>query len=348
MNRPLSTRLRRAAAGLLLAALIPPALATITTASAPAPSASSPLVDGVSSRIADDAAMAFWYGDFDRLEALYRSVRQSTELVDGGTSRLQWFRKGLWRVYGRDDATDPYFAQLEALTHAWASKRPNSALAQLLYARALHARAWSFRGGDYADHVLPAAMKEFHRYIALEKEQLDRNASLLKNESTADIYLLMIGRTAVAPFDQMHALALDALARNPADDSGFQELATASLPKWGGSADLFDAVAREAARRARPGSGMAMYAFLYDDVSGDFPGDLFETSDVDWPTMRQGFRDWLARWPNRYMLNRFARDACHAQDKPTTLEVLNQIGDQPLERAWGNQFESCRRWAREP
>ena len=38
----------------------------------------------------------------------------------------------------------------------------------------------------------------------------------------------------------------------------------------------------------------------------------------------------------------------HAQDKATTREVLDQIGDKPLNRAWDNQFESCRRWARGP
>lgn len=345
MTRP-ARLLRRACTALLLAALAPAALAGIASAPAPAVPASMP--DGVTSRIADDAAHALWWGDFDRLEAMYRSVRQSTELVDGGASRLQWFRVGLARVYAEDDATDPYFAQLEAMTRAWAVERPNSALAQLLYARALHARAYGFRGGDYADRVPPPAWKEFKRYIALEREQLDRNAALLKNESTADVYKMMVGRNDDFSFEEMHALALDTLARNPADDGGFTELAVAALPKWGGSPKLFDAVAREAARRLMPGTGMAMYAFLYDDNATGFDGELFEKSDVDWPTMRQGFRDWLAHYPNAYMLNRFARDACHAQDKATTREVLDQIGDKPQNRAWGNQFESCRRWARAP
>jgi hypothetical protein len=346
MTRPVSRFLWRACTALALAALAPAAFAAISAAPPPAVPASMP--DGLTSRIADDAANALWWGDFDRLEALYRSVRQSTELVDGGVSRLQWFRVGLSRVYGEDDATDPYFAQLEAMTRAWAVERPQSALAQLLYARALHARAYSFRGNDYADRVPPPAWKEFKRYIALEREQLDKNAALLKNESTADVYKMMAGRNDGFSFEEMHALALDTLARNPVDDGGFTELATSALPKWGGSRQQFEAVAREAARRVMPGAGMAMYAYLYDDNANGFEGELFEKSDVDWPTMRQGFRDWLARYPNAYFLNRFARDACHAQDRATTREVLDQIGDKPLNRAWGNQFESCRRWARGP
>jgi hypothetical protein len=275
-------------------------------------------------------------------------VRQSAELVDGGTSRLQWFRVGLSRVFGEDDATDPYFAQLEALTQAWAVERPNSALAQLLYARALYARAWSFRGGDYADRVPPQAWKEFKRYIALAREQLNRNTELLKNESTADVYMMMVGRGDDMSFVALHALALDTIRRNPVDDGGFTELAISALPKWGGNARLFEAVAREANEQLMPHAGLAMYAFIYDDNASGFQGELFERSEVDWPAMRQGFRDWLAHYPNAYMLNRFARDACHAQDKPTTREILDRIGDKPMNRAWDNQFESCRRWAYAP
>jgi len=346
MSRATSFPGRRLCITLTLALLAP--LAGATIAPAPPAAAAAPMAEGLTSPIADDAANAFWWADFDRLEALYRSVRQSTELVDGGTARLQWFRVGLSRVFGEDDATDPYFAQLEALTRSWAVERPGSALAQLLYARALYARAWSFRGGDYADRVPPQAFKEFKRYIAMAREQLDKNAELLKNESTADVYMMMVGRSDGASFEALHKLALDTVRRNPVDDGGFTELATSALPKWGGSARLFEAVAREANRTLKPDAGLAMYAFLYDGNAHGFEGDLFERSEVDWPAMRQGFRDWLAHYPNAYMLNRFALEACHAQDKGTTREILDRIGDKPMNRAWGNQFESCRRWAREP
>ncbi|HEY9024398.1 MAG TPA: hypothetical protein VIP05_08865 [Burkholderiaceae bacterium] len=344
MSPSAARSLRRAGAALLLCLLLPLAGATAAaSAEVPAQPASGALPDGVNSPIADEAAHLLWWGEFDRLEALYRSLRQSTERARDGTLRLQWFRVGLARVFN-NDATDPYFAQLEALTHDWATQHPESALAQLLYARALHARAISFRGGDYYDKVPQAARREFEHYLALEVEQLNGHAELLKNESTADVYLLMAARYDGWAFAAQHALALDALARNPGDDGGFTELALASLPKWGGSSAQFDAVAREAVR-VRKGAGMAMYAYIYDDNANGFNGGLFEASDVDWPTMRQGFRDWLARWPGEYMLNRFALQACHAQDMPTTRELLARIGDKPLDRAWHNDYAACRRWA---
>jgi hypothetical protein len=345
MSHAIVRSLRRAGAALLLSLALP--LAGATVAAAPAtPASSAAMPDGLTTPVADEAAHLLWWGDFDKLEALYRSVRQSTAIESNGTSRLEAFRHGMARVF-TEDASDPYFAQLEALTHDWATQRPDSALAQLLYARALHARAMSFRGGDYYAKVPEAARREFERYLALEIEQLDGHADLLKHESTADLYMLMAARFAGSSFAAQHALAMDALARNPADDGGFVDLAMASLPKWGGSPAQFDAVAREAARQ-RKGTGMALYAYLYDDNAYGFNGGLFEASNVDWPTMRQGFRDWMAHWPTEYMLNRFALQACHAQDKPTTLELLDRIGPRPQARAWHNEYEACRRWARAP
>ena len=330
-----------------LLAILPRAAAALPQAAPPDPTAG-PMPGGLTNQIADDAANALWWGDFDKLEAQYRAVRQSTDLVDGGTTRLQWFRKGLSRVFDEDDATDPYFAQLEAQAHAWAIERPHSALAQLLYARALFSRAYSFRGGDWASKVPEPAMREFKRYMQMAADQLRSHADLLKQESTATVYLLGTGRNLGWDFDRLHGLAVETLARNPVDDRGFVELATASLPKWGGSARQFDEVVYDAMKRVRPGSGMAMYASYYDDFANDFPGELSDSSEVNWSVMKRGFRDWMARWPSEYMLNRFALEACLAQDRATTLELLERIGTNPQKRAWGNRFETCRRWARTP
>lgn len=348
MTRTVHRSLARLAAIALLALALAPLAATALPQAAPRDPGDGPMPDGLTSPIADDAALAFWWGDFDKLEAQYRAVRKSTDIVDGGTSRLQWFRVGVARVFEEDGATDPYFAQLEAQTHAWAIERPRSALAQLLYARALYARAYSFRGGDWASKVPEPAMREFKRIMQLEADQLASHADVLKEESTAAVYQQMVGRNLGWDFEQLHALALDAVARNPVDDAGFLELSTASLPKWGGSPRRFDAVVHDMMKRVRPDAGMAMYAFYYDAFADDFPGELYASSDADWSVMKRGFRDWMARWPSEYMLNRFALQACLAQDRATTLELLARVGTNPQKRAWGNRFETCRRWARTP
>ena len=321
--------------------------AALTAASAPAPALAASMPSGETSPISEASAEALWRGDFDLLEQQYDAVRSSPDIVDGGALRLQWFRVGLARVFNAEDEHDPYFAQLEALTHDWTVAHPRSPLAQLLYARALYARALDLRGTDYVSKTPAAAMQQFEHYLGLAEGQLAEHADVLRNESTTYVYQAMFGRWHL-PFDRVHAIVLDGLKTNRRDLGGYEELAMAALPRYGGSTELFDAVVREAIRRIDGYDGMALYAFLYDDDAGMFDGALFSDSDVDWPTMRQGFRDYLARYPDAYLLNRFALQACLAEDKPTTLELLEQIGAKPSQRAWGKRFDTCRHWARSP
>ena len=315
-----------------------------TTAMA-GPAAAMP--SGESSPIADAAALAFWWGNFDELERQYLAVRASPDLVDGGTLKLEWFRQGLVRVLDADGQHDPYLAQLEALTHAWSVEHPSSALAQLLYARALYARGYKLRGGDVVDKTPAAAMAPFDRYLALAETQLADHAELLRNESTTYVYLALFARWH-RPFEDVQSIVRAGLKTNRNDIGGYVELASAALPRWGGDYPLFDAVAREAAARVGGYDGQAVVAILYDDKVAQFDGAIFGDSQVDWPTLRQGYRDDLARYPNFYMLNRFARMACLAEDKPTTLRLLDQIGPKPSQNAWGQRFDACRRWALSP
>ena len=335
----------------LLVALPLAAGAVLATASAPAsapalaPAAAMP--SGERSDISDASADALWWGDFDRLEQQYQAVRLSPDIVDGGALRLQWFRVGLARVFNADDEHDPYFAQLEAMTQAWSVEHPRSPLAQLLYARALYARALALRGTDYVSKTPTAAMDQFQHYLALAEAQLADHADVLKGESTTYVYQAMFGRWHL-PFNRVHAIVADGLKTNPRDLGGYEELAVAALPRFGGSTQRFDGVVREAVGQVGGYDGMALYAFLYDDYAGMFEGGLFGATEVDWPTMRQGFRDYLARYPGAYLLNRFALQACAAEDKATTLEVLERIGAKPSQRAWGSRLDACRRWARSP
>jgi hypothetical protein len=192
-----------------------------------------------------------------------------------------------------------------------------------------------------------AALDEFEHYLGLAEAQLAAHDTILEGESTTHTYQAMFGHWQL-PFDRLHAIVLAGFKVNPRDLGGFEELSTASVPRFGGSPEQFDAVVREAARLADGYDAMAVYASLYDSNSGMFEGDIFSTSNVDWPTMRKGFDDYLKRYPQGYPLNRFALQACAAQDKPTTLALLDRIGPKPSTRAWGTRLESCRRWARSP
>ena len=103
-----------------------------------------------------------------------------------------------------------------------------------------------------------------------------------------------------------------------------------------------------AAKQAK--RGLEMYTRVYLTAACEYKGALSTQTRAEWPKMEQGFRDMLTRFPDPITINRFAWVACLAQDKPTTAELLDQIGDQAITstgaRDGTRAFESCKRWAR--
>jgi hypothetical protein len=300
------------------------------------------------------AARAFWWGDFEALEASYLRARADTVRKADGELPLARFRGGIARVVRRgDEANGAYYAQLQAQTHRWTVDHPQSALAHLLYARALYARGWHIRGETYASRVLPQAWADFEKYLGMAADHLAAHSGIVMADSTANVYLLMIGRGLGWSGERLWAVAADGLQKAPDDDALYDELLTAALPKWGGSVQAIDAVVAEAVRRTQSQRGLEMYARLYGAVDGQIDGPLFTSTKADWPRMRQGFRDMLSRRTSMDWTNRFAYFACLAQDKASAVELLDKVGSTPVTRYWGGSngrqtFEVCTRWARSP
>jgi len=116
-------------------------------------------------------------------------------------------------------------------------------------------------------------------------------------------------------------------------------------PKWGGSFEVMDGIARFAAEKTRERLGVAMYAVLYERL---FRGDSAYTlrdANVDWTMMKQGFRDveshgigqpWI--WKN------FAGLACQIRDRDEARRlygVYDRIRNSDVPEA----ADSCRLFA---
>jgi hypothetical protein len=130
--------------------------------------------------------------------------------------------------------------------------------------------------------------------------------------------------------------------------STYFEITNRNLPKWGGTADKVDRVAREAVERTRATDGTGLYARIYwFAYNGQYSDDLFEDSAVDWTEMSQGMDDILARYPSQYNINHFAHFACLAGDYSKARELMARIKYQPMIELWGGLFSyySCKLWA---
>jgi hypothetical protein len=309
--------------------------------------------DDAKDPLASRAESALWWGDFDTLEQLYLDATRSTDVnaYNGRTAR-QSVRTGLAETFKYDNLNDAYFREFELLAERWARERPQSVLAQLLYARALYARAWHMRGQGYWSGVPQTAKQEFIRLIAKAESHIADRSSLLLKDTSAHVYLLMIGHSASWSFKQLQSVADDALSKSTQDEEAlYEELVNALLPKWGGSWQAVDAFINETGRRTYERRGHEVYAVLWTRVVNDVNGNLFKETSARWPSIKQGFESMAARRAHPFYMNRLAYFACLAEDRDTARTWMARVGDQPALQHWlgggagGRQnFESCQRW----
>jgi hypothetical protein len=120
------------------------------------------------------------------------------------------------------------------------------------------------------------------------------------------------------------------------------------LPKWHGDAEAIERFARAAVERTATQEGRGMYARIYWYASQtEYGNDLFNKSLAVWRQMRDGFDDVIARYPDPWNLNNYARFACLAGDKSKTRELLARIGPSVVHQAWAPEplRQHCAKWS---
>jgi hypothetical protein len=297
---------------------------------------------------------AFLTGDFTALENENERLRHGKHLRPDGESYLDYFRFGLLEVILREaDHNEPFLLELEALTLQWAKEHPRSSLAHLLYVNLLVRHAWSYRGGVDAEVVPPEAWADFRNYLQRAAQYLQDHADVAMTDSSAHIVLLEIGNDLGWDIETLKTIQQEGLKRNPDDITLYLSLLRPLLPKWHGNAKILDKYIRESTRQTQADYGMGMYARLYSMAADEHYGHaLFEDSLADWPTMKKGYEDMFARFPNSpERRNRYAYMACLAKDRPTLVALLAELGKKIDASQWGpnpqRSLEACQRWAKE-
>lgn len=303
--------------------------------------------------LAKQAEQALWWGDFDALEDLYLAAAQS-KAVDpySGRTARQSVRHGIGKTLGYDTLNDAYFREFELLAARWARERPGSVLAQLLYSRVLHARAWHIRGEGYWSGVPPRAKEEFMRLIAKSEAHIAERSSLLMSDTATHTQLMISSRSSGWSQRQQLALLEDALSKSTDDeDSLYEQISTSLTPKWGGSLRDLQAFIDDAGQRTQPRRGQEVYALLWTRVVRDVDGNLFSATQARWPSIKQGLESLASKRTDPAYANRLAYFACQAEDRDTAQQWMARLGNEPALTHWrgggtaGRQnYEDCQRW----
>jgi hypothetical protein len=294
---------------------------------------------------------AFGLGDFAKLETTWNGYWSTKGRSPSGLWKLTHWYSGiqyLIDMYSVYPDPEQGYRELESKVDAWLARYPESPSAHIVLSMIYVSHAWKYRGGEYASAVDPAAWAPFHRYIELARKNLAAHKKVSSVDPHWYEWMLLIAKVEGWERKKFDVLLDEALDREPLFHETYFAALEYLLPKWHGSRTEIETFAREAVARTRQVEGEGMYARIYWVASNaEFENDLFTKAQVSWPRMRLGFDDIIARYPDNWNLNTYAKFACLAKDKQKTREIMARMKGAPVVFAWQPEplWETCSKWA---
>ncbi|HEY5896189.1 MAG TPA: hypothetical protein VIV54_01405 [Burkholderiales bacterium] len=250
--------------------------------------------------------------DYDLIEQGEREVGFSRERFDSGEYLFDaWFAS-------LDTFSDAWGERAKAVAEGWAKAKGREGYAPLAQGLVLYHEAWKARGRGYASTVTPEAWAIFYRKLDEADAMLDTASPKVKGMGPWYLAKLRIAFVRQDKRPTVPGLLERATAAWPEYLPLYSVAMTFASPRWGGSFEEMDGVARYALERTKGTRGAAMYAMTYERYfrgAGDGQATL-KDSAVDWALMKQGFRDlekdgkapeWIPR--------NFAALACQMRDR---------------------------------
>jgi hypothetical protein len=298
----------------------------------------------------DTVGRWFLAEDFANIEKTADSARGKHLRTSSGLWIIGLVYGGIGHVANLHDVKDDAgWDRLEAIARRWIAAYPASATAKIAYARILQNRAWSYRGGGYANTVSERQFAAFYKQIGKVKQYL------LETRAAADAdpnwYVTFMATLRVEKhgrheeFEQAFA---DAMQAFPDYYPNYFEAVTYYLPKWNGDAHEVEHFARRVMKSRDERTGRMLYARIYWYASqSQFKNAIFLASVARWDDMRAGFEAIVADYPDQWNINHYAKFACLVGDQGTTKKAFDMMKGEPIKAAWDStdQFEKCQFFA---
>lgn len=236
----------------------------------------------------------------------------------------------------------------EAEADAWLRANPDSSVATMLKAASYSGKAFFLRGEGAADTVDEDVWPQFNKLIQQEKDYL------LKHKKVADKdpmwYQLMIS-VARNQSDRnlLWQTVNEGSDKYPAYQNIYLDAMEASLPKWGGSPQDIEKVAKLAESKNEKSSGKSYYAYVWYNALSFQPDlmNLLNTHQViSWEDAKQGWKDRYKQYPVETTANHYMSMACLAKDKKAFDEGyswIKQMSGGMVRNQWlpGVDYNKC-------
>jgi hypothetical protein len=280
-----------------------------------------------------------WKRDaFVELEAALVENQRSTRIFDSGRpvaiagqAVFEWF-------FRRGVASEVH----ERRIARWKAAVPESVFLEGARAIVLTGEAWNTRGEGYANSVSAESWALFHKRLKEAERVLQEAPAAFKGMPLWHVILLDVKLPAGVE-GEVQRVFEEAVKRWPDYYPFYEDRASYLVPKWGGSWRALEAFADQWTRRRTDGQGLytRIYLWIKD-------GQAIGETGMNWPRMKQGFRELIAAHPGHaYLTNYFASFSCALRDRPAYLEAMKRIDAETLRpKFWlkGNSHEACARW----
>lgn len=305
-----------------------------------------------SSRPMDRAAMEHYQdliaGKFDKLEQDSARFRTEGTVLSDGQPHLAAFYTGVAGCNSHACSlklSEQEWQRRHDQLVKWKKQYPKSVTAQLAYAGYFLERGWSIRGSGYAHTVTKDAWEQYYEHLNLSKEHLVKIYDHAKGDPVWYKYMLHIGVGSGWKKDVFGKVYEEGIKNHPQYLPLYFVAAAYYSPRWNGSsAELKDYI-NGAVKYTRPFWGDTLHARLNWSL---WTTDMFKNGQTEWPQMKKGFEQIIAKYPDAWNINNYAKFSCFAPDPHTLSRLLERIDSKPITEAWGNEayFHQCVAYAK--
>lgn len=287
--------------------------------------------------------------DYAALEALASEYREKESRTASGVWKLTVFYTGVNNILPYSIVDPDIWNSLLTKVDRWQQQFPRSPTPYIAKSLILKKQAWSIRGTGYSGSVDSKSWEPFYNKVSEARRVLEDSRAISINDPAW--YEVMVEIATIESWDdkRFEALIEKGLQENPYYYELYFSILNHYTPKWHGDSGKIEQFARQSIQNTKTIEGYGLYARIYWYASqSQFEGQLFQRSDVDWPTMSRGIDDVLSKYPDQWNINNFTKFACLASDRKKARQLFELIKGEPIYNAWlQNQlfYKQCREWS---
>jgi len=257
--------------------------------------------------------------DFDLLERAENELGFSEKQFPSGYYYFDAWFFSLDTILTRADAN------LYQVVDRWAKAKGEGGYVKLAEALLRYGEAWRARGPGFSNTVTPEGWNIYQRKLREADQILDSASDRLKRTGPWYVMKLRIAHELPELEGSRENLLQAGSDLWPEYTKIYATAGEFSLPKWGGTYQEVDRIARMALEKTKAKWGASWYAIVYQQLFNFQCNCTIADSAVDWDLMKRAFRDYEARGrANEGVYRAYAGLACKMRDRAETRRLLEQ------------------------